>query len=60
MPDDHRRTHQPKPQSNARKPSSRNDRAIEGAIDVVSDDGEQLLDDRQIHKVAPRPRPGVL
>ncbi|MEI9904386.1 MAG: hypothetical protein WDN06_10735 [Asticcacaulis sp.] len=62
MPDDHRHTHQPKSQANARKPHSRNDRDIESAagVDVVSDDGEDLLDGRQKHKVAERPRPGSL
>ncbi len=62
MADDNRRTHQPKPVSNARKPHSRNDRAIENAagVDVVSDDGEDILDDRQKHRLAERPRPGSL
>lgn len=62
MADDSRHTNQPKSLANRRKTRSRNDRAIESAagVDVIADSGEDVLDDRQKHKVSERPRPGSL
>ncbi len=62
MADDSRRTQQPKSINNARRPHSRNDRAIENTagVDIATDDGEDILDDRQKHQLAERPRPGSL